>query len=213
MENKLKIGLIVAIAFVAGIAGTLSFASFDNSQNVTPQTQPPNQNVGIGAYVIVEAYREDGTLYQKFEGHNALTNLYRNVIVGCTTGLAISPGQFESCNIHANQIILTIHNQTDDSIINPRPIENGTIVELPNGCVSESANGPDNCSGWELTGTFDFNDLSCTPEADCLYVSQISSGNWTDTYARNINFIDLNPDISIAPNDRLFVNMTFNVSP
>ncbi|MGD8299714.1 MAG: hypothetical protein PVG77_03295, partial [Nitrosopumilaceae archaeon] len=92
MEYRLKIGIIVAIAFVAGIVGTLSFASYETqTEYVLPQSNPADENIGLGAYVIVEAYHEDGTLFHTFEGQNNLTALTLNAISSCATGIDSTP--------------------------------------------------------------------------------------------------------------------------
>ena len=208
-----KIGVIVAVAFVAGIVGTLSFANFDTpTENVTPQSNPTDQNVGIGAYVIVEAYHEDGTLYQKFEGHNDLSTSARNAIVACATAIDTAPANFQSCDTWNNAFQLSGSYHSNQTTVLPRPVQSVTsVVLLPLVCDTQSTTASGDCDGWEITGTFDFDELS---DINSFNATQIFSGKFDGNF-RAFNIIDLIGDdqISINPMDRLFVNMTFSVNP
>lgn len=193
-----KIGGIVTIAIVAAVVGTLAFTS--SQTNSDSQTQ----SIGIGAYVTVEAYHEDGTLFQKFEGHNLLTETSRNSLVACITGLDTTPiGFSSSCVGNVNKLLLrtvyqnnsTLRGEVTDAIVSPTP-ENCDFDDIAN-----------LCTGWTMKGTFDFDQLDCTDTVDCLTASQVSAKG-----VNSFNILDIDPIIFIVPNDRIAVTMNFTIS-
>jgi hypothetical protein len=214
VEGKLKIGVIVGIAFVAGIIGTLSFASFDTqiqSEPIQTQAEPGNaQALAIGANVIIKAYHEDGTLYHEWEDHNVLVAPGKARLVGCVTGLILTPSQ---CNFMADDLQLTVRNQSNINEFTSFVIP-GEITPKGNNC-NTPINAPiSQCDGWEILGTFDFAGLECTDGVDCYNATRVRSGNGTAGNPTNMfNFNEFNnfglP--GIAPNDRFFVNMTFTI--
>ncbi len=207
MESKggkkfnFKIGSIVAIAVVAAIVGTLAFTSYETNSDSPSYTQ----SVGIGAYVTVEAYHEDGTLFHKWEGHNALSFGSRNSLVACNTGLDNTPNPFGSCQFDINQIGLSIQNQIDDSFVLDAYTESSTLLPTPDNCDFDVFNNP--CTGWTMISTFDFDQLSCTETVDCINVTSASSKG--DIFQFNV--VLLEPSIPIIPNDRLVVTMNFTI--
>jgi len=191
-----KISGIVAIAVVAAIVGTLAFTSYEISSDSNTQTQ----SIGIGAYVTVEAYHEDGTLFQKWEGHNVLTGLGRNALVSCITGLDTTPFGFSSCDLSINKIELETRSEEDNGI--DLILEEATISLIPEGC-----NPSNDCTGWDMVGMFDFDTLDCTPTVDCFKIINVRSSTGLITF----NAFIVEPNISIVPNDRVAVTMTFDV--
>lgn len=201
MNSKLnfKISGIIAIAVVAAVVGTLAFTSFETNSNQNSQTQ----SVGIGAYVTVEAYHEDGTMFQKWEGYNDLTSSAQNALVACITGLDTTPFGHSSCNLGVDSIKIATTPQDGP----PRVFvtELAEVSLKPDGC-NTSTLGP-GCTGWEMKSTFDFESLSCTPEVDCLDLFGLNAFGETTPF----NLITIEPNIIIIPNDRLVVIMNFTI--
>jgi hypothetical protein len=215
MEGRLKISVIIAVAFVITV-GTLSFSFYDiSTQDMSSQSNNNNQDIGLGAYVVVEAYHQDGTMYQSWEGHNNLVNSARNALAGCISGMDPTPAAFGTCDAWVDAMHLTAFNQTGDGIISPRPLSNATVILIPEGCNPDNLNSA--CYQWQATTTFDFDDLECTPTVDCFDVTQVNSGQYflnggfDDIHV--FNFVNVDSSIPIGPMDRLFVNMTFTVNP
>jgi len=195
-----KIGGIFAIAVVAAIVGTLAITSFQTNSDSNTQTQ----SIGIGAYVTVEAYHEDGTLFQKWEGHNALDNRARNALVGCITGLGTTPPGFLTCNLNVSE--MTIFELPQDGSSQIFHNEIAVITLKPDLC---DVNEADNlCTGWEMKSIFDYDTLSCTSGVDCLDVVAAGAASTTTT---NFNTVPITPVIAIEPNDRLVVTMIFDI--
>lgn len=200
-DNKLnyKIGGIVAIAIVASIVGTLAFTSFQT--NSDSQTQ----SIGIGAFVTIEAYHGDGTLFQKWEGHNALSVFARNALVGCITGLDDTPGAFESCNLGVDSLFIT--EEFQDGSGGQGGALLAEITPKPDGC-NLGGQPSEFCTGWEMKVTKDFESLNCTPTVDCVDI--IGLGSYSAYVGNDFNTVEF-PVIPIEPNDRLVVTMTFDI--
>ena len=193
-----KIGGIVAIAVVVSIVGTLAITSFQT--NIDVQTQ----SIGIGAFVTVKAYHEDGTLFQKWEGHNDLFPTAQNALVGCITGLDTTPLGYASCDLSITELKLRVISEADSS--SETIIGNPIISLIPEGC--DTNNTANLCSGWTMDATFDFNTLVCTPTVDCVKAKELETfrdGGFS------FNAVFINPEIPIVPNDRLVVTMDFDV--
>jgi hypothetical protein len=204
MNNKLRytIGGVVAVVLV-GILGTVAFTDIQSD----PLSQ--TQSVGIGAYVTVEAYHEDGTMFQKWEGHNALQPFARNAIASCITGLDETPsaGAF-GCRMDITDIGLHVASQIDNALDIQTYSKNAVVTLTPTACDPDSNSINSICTGWTMKSTFDFNQLSCTPNVDCINVKTAvskASNNF------EFNRIELNPEVPIIPNDRLVITMDFEI--
>ena len=148
-----KIGGIVAIAVIAAIAGTLTITSFQT--NSDSQTQ----SIGLGAYVTVEAYHEDGTLFQEWKGHNDLSPVLRNALVSCITGFDTAPAGFDKCNFNINAGSILIQKQNSGEFT--RNNEVAQVNLTPENCDTDFLPlEEDFCTGWTMKATFDFDELS-----------------------------------------------------
>ncbi len=196
-----KITGLVAIAVVAAIVGTLTFTSFQNNSDL--QTQ----SIGIGAYVTVEAYHEDGTLFQKWEGHNELVAAFRNALVYCITGQGNTPPNIGNCDMDFDSIIII-----DENLGPPPqgPVLSSQITFTPENCSVQATLEIDQCTGWIMTSTFDFDTLSCDPNgSDCPKISDLIA--FSSVNNSILNSVALDPPINIVPNDRLVVTMDFTI--
>ena len=211
VENKLKIGAIVVVAFVAGIIGTLSFTSFDNMEiTADSDVSPFDESLSIGAYVTVEAYHADGTLYHSWDGHNLLGQAYQNALVGCISGLDTTPSHQITCTKFFDTLALTLRNQSSNAVVPLGAINTLTpsVAGLPENCIFDHG-GQDRCTGWQLEGTFDFAGLDCDAGVNCFNATNTySSINATNAY---FNTITLDEQIPIGPDDRLIVTMDFSI--
>ncbi len=196
-----KITGLVAIAVVAAIVGTLTFTSFQNNSDL--QTQ----SIGIGAYVTVEAYHEDGTLFQKWEGHNDLNVYFRNALVFCITGQGNNPPFIGSCDMDFDSILI---NDTDGDTPFTSETQSSQITFTPENCDPSSSRIQLLCTGWIMTSTFDFDTLSCDPNgSDCPKIIQLAAVS--AVHLGTLNFFNLDSIINIVPNDRLLVTMEFTI--
>lgn len=212
MENKegkkfnYKIGGIVAIAVVAAIVGTLAFTSFQTNSDSNTQTQ----SIGIGAFVTVEVFDEDGNLDQTWEGHNKLGDFTRGVMVLCFSGTF----QDETlCSfINTDNVILFLGNpgqQATDEIV-----ADSTVLTLaPETCLSGDFNTALNCTGWTVIGTYDVPPgPACTEGVDCQELREIATSmEQLSTGSLFFNTILLQPFIIVEPGDRVIVTMNFEI--
>jgi len=205
MESKegkkfnFKIGGIFAIAVVAAIVGTLAFTSFQTNSDSNTNTQ----SIGIGAFVTVEVFNEDGDLSHTWEGHNMLSTEAQNALVKCITGLDSAPFGFDSCVLGVDTIRIIAHHEATNVQL-PVIDKVGTISGIPATCTEGFQK---NCTGWSIEATFDFDTLDCTPTVDCIKVTQLITIN---PPAGGFNFVNP-PPIPIEPNDRLVVSLTFDI--
>ena len=194
----------VAVAFSVGFYVSPSFLVQSDSDHV--------QTLGIGANVVVEAYHEDGTLFQKWEGHNDLDVFARNALVSCITGVSATPTGYNSCILNIDDLRIQFISQ--DTFTTGFLQQAATLTLLPTGCSTTSISSV--CNGWELVSTFDFNAaagfVSCTPTVDCIDVNAASAVD-LGTSTKFFNTVLIIPAIPIVPNDRLVVTMTFDVPP
>jgi len=153
----------------------------------------------FGGYFTVEAYHSDGTLYQTWEGHNALSPFYEDGIIRCTNGLSFSTGfrgggisTLQSCN----DLLNIIQARLDNNQI-PSGIISSTF--FPTGCDAVPPQAL--CKSWRSQATIDFDFLSCDPGVDCPNVIKINTG---------INEIVPVPPIPVGPGDRLIVTIDFS---
>ena len=193
----------VVVAFSVGFYVSPSFLVQSDSDHV--------QTLGIGANVVVEAYHEDGTLFQKWEGQNDLTIEARNALISCIAGVSATPFIFNSCILNIDD--LRVQTITQDTFMTGFLVEVATLTLLPTGCSIIDLMPP--CTGWELVGVFDFPSAligNCTPTVDCVDVNTASAVD-AETSIKFFNTVEIVPAIPIAPNDRLVVTMTFDVPP
>jgi hypothetical protein len=210
VENKLKIGVIVAVAFSVGIIGTLSITNFDNNETNFDSQSPTEQSLAIGAYVTVDAFHEDGTLYQKTEGHNLLGQLPQNIIVGCLSGLDTTPTAGFSCSNFYDTLFLSLKNQTTETSL-PRGSINTlspSITGSPEDCVFDNG-GVDRCTGWKLEATFDFAGLDCESGVTCYNAT--ASSSIMNSSGIFFNQLIFDEEVPVGPDDRLIVTMDFSV--
>jgi len=206
MESKgkkynYKISGIIAIAVVSSIVGTLALTDFETNSDSNTQTQ----SIGIGAYVTVRAYHEDGTLFQNFEEHNELTDMTINALVACITGLDTTPSRWDTCVFGVHRIQLGLF----DGFTATSVVQDAIVSPTPENCDFDTEVESDLCTGWTMETTFDFADLSCTENVDCPEAFVLSAN--TVNIPANFNTIDIDPSIPIVPNDRLVITMDFTI--
>ena len=203
--SKNKFIAVAVIAGVSGIFGTFSFLGINDG----PENNSNLETLGIGAYVTVKAYHEDGTLFQKWEGHNELTNHFRSILVGCITGAFDSNFNFSSCDINGRGVSVFGEGQSGDGNDNISRGQEANFQLVPEGCDEFFAGS---CTGWSLEAVFDFNDLDCTPDVDCYDLTLIHSyGLSEDSVFPTINNIAIEPGIPVERNDRIVVTMDFEI--
>jgi len=214
MESKegkkfnFKIGSIVAIAVVATIVGTLAFTSFETNSDSNTNTQ----SIGIGAFVTVEVFDEDGNLNHTWEGHNKLGDLTRGIMVLCFSG------QLEDdilCSfLNTDSVILFLGNpgqQNTDKIL----ADSTDITLAPETCWvfgQDSFLDAFNCTGWTVVGTYDVPaGPACTEGVDCQELREIATTTLEDDPDVFFNTILLQPIIIVEPGDRVIVTMNFEI--
>jgi len=200
--SNLGVGLVkksaVLIGGIIGVVAIVMFAGgfFSYSMIEQHNENSLSQSLAIGGYGIVKAYHTDGTLFYEWEGHNALTPIGINALVGCITGLATTPSGFRCDTGMTIKMFLNgpanFHESTQ------------TIQTLvPAGCDIIS---PNYCNGWNTRGTFDFSSLVCTPGVDCPSFDKVKAG------ANNpFNELNVTPQ-EVTPGDIVVVTITFNPS-
>ena len=206
MESKkgkkfnFKIGGIVAIAVVAAIVGTLAFTSYETNSDSNTNTQ----SIGIGAFVTVEVFNEDGDLSHTWEGHNALTEEGRNFIARCITGINSS-----NCPLSPNDIQFKFHGGSTSFSITTL---DATMTLTPDGCL-----GSFDCTGWKLEQTLDYSGTflpdPCESGVDCVVLDKLFSGANLNPFLQ-FNVIDVGavePPVPFVPNDRLVITMNFEI--
>jgi len=198
LDGKLKIGIIIGIAFVAGIAGTLSFSILGSNSNPTYA-----QSVGLGANVLVEIIREDGSK-ETWQGHNDLQTWSQNFLVSCITGIDETPYAISDCVFSADDMALEIDEGEGGFLTGPEP---GDITLLPEGCDTDTGNNL--CTGWTITAIFDYIDLNCEEGVDCPILTGVVSTDGASGV--NFNYFAVETTPEILPNDRVLVQMDFDV--
>ncbi len=203
-----KIGSIVAIAVVAAIVGTLAFTSLEtNSESQT-------QSIGIGAFVTVEVFDEDGNLDQTWEGHNKLGDLARGIMVLCFSGQLAETVICSS--ISTDDVILFLgdpgQQATDEILADSTDVTMApeTCFDFDLGLILDALD----CTGWTVVGTYDVpSGPACTEGVDCQELREIATSAGTDLGLGNIffNSIVLQPVIIVEPGDRVIVTMDFEI--
>ena len=205
-----KIGGIVAIAVVATIVGTLAFTSLETNSDSNTNTQ----SIGIGAFVTVEVFDEDGNLDHTWEGHNQLGNLARGIMVICFSG---SLGDSVECSfIRTDNVVLFLGNpgqQATDEIV----ADSTDVIMVPETCFDfDSVDFFDalDCTGWTVVGTYDVPPgPACTEGVDCQELREIATSMEGDFIVGTdiFNSIVLQPIIIVEPGDKVIVTMNFEI--
>jgi len=200
------IGGVAAIALAAGILGTITLTSIENNSS-SPQTQ----SIGIGAWVIVEAYDKDGFLKQKFEGHNALSEQGINALVGCISGNSTDPYDLGTgCVGLSNTLQLELDDNPIEGVLYYANADTNLTLK-PDGCDPD-VNG-NFCTGWELIAIYDFPTLPCGTDSCSALGAHSNPDSDVDGGFPYFNQVNFDSPIIISPDDRVKVNMTFNISP
>jgi len=186
----------VAVAAVLFVSGFFAYPMINESEfNIV------NEQIGFGGYFTVEAYHSDGTLYQTWEGHNALTPLYEDAIIRCTNNLTfgnpLSGGRGAVSTLRGCVNLLGGIQVSLDN--NQRPSSTSSSTFFPTGCDASPPQAL--CESWRIQATIDFDFLSCDPGVDCPNVIKFRTG---------INEIDPVPPIPVGPGDRLIVTIDFS---
>ncbi len=180
----------VAVAAVLFVSGFYSYPTF-SSNNDTQEFE----TIKLGAFVSLEAYHSDGTLYNSWQGHNALTDEAKHVIGTCLTGAFA----FDASNFCARHLEIPI--LLSDAIPPENwadHLQNPTVTYQPVGCVPNSFDIF--CTGWEIEGTYDHQqEFNCGGPCS---IAIIKVGN-TST-------IDINPPIEISVGDRIIAKFTYS---
>jgi len=198
LNGRVKIGFIVGIAFLAGIAGTLSFSNLGSNSNSTY-----SQSVGLGANVLVEIVREDGSK-ETWEGHNELQSWSRNYLVSCITGVDETPDNIGDCVFGADDISIEL-DEGEGTYLSGYEI--GDITLLPEGCSTDDS--LNFCTGWTISAVFDFINLNCDEGVDCPILKGVVSGDGSTGWY--FNYFAVDPNKEILPNDRVLVQMDFDI--
>jgi len=185
----------VAVAAVLFVSGFFAYPMINESEfNIA------NEQIGFGGYFTVEAYHSDGTLYQTWEGHNALNTKFKDIVVRCATDLPANSQRFGSFTCGGPWLTFVVVADTIDGVFGQN-LPAVTIASDPPSCGNPRSSV--RCVGWTTQVTFDFPTLSCTPGVDCPAINRIRT---------DINEILLDPidAIPIAPGDRLIVTIDFS---
>ena len=206
MESKgrkfnFKIGGIVAIAIVAAVVGTLAFTNIDSSSNSDSQTQ----SVGIGAFVTVEVFNEDGILSHTWEGHNALVHEGRNALAHCISGVDVD----ERCAFGIDELQIDVLTPGPPlAPDHPNLVFGLPITLTPDGCTSR-------CTGWESVVTHDYADTQLPNPCEDLGCPELVTlrSFWDpESHSRlNFNVIQVDPPVPFEPNDRMVITMAFEI--
>jgi hypothetical protein len=203
---KLTPVFVVLVAMTLFVSGMLAYKLAIGS---TASPGAPARGAGaqsdlltIEGRALIQVYRADGTLSATWRGHNSLTDVGRNAIVACVTGLSTAPNGYGKCSGWVPNITVYFTTVgTTGSKYSLAPVA-AVSTPLPSGCTVASWTLA--CNGWTTQATLPVpnNGLDST-------VVSLGAG---DQGAAMFDDITVNPALLVHPGDRVAVTITFTVS-
>jgi hypothetical protein len=204
---KLTPVFVVLVAMTLFVSGMLAYKLAIGS---TASPGAPARGAGaqsdlltIEGRALIQVYRADGTLFATWRGHNSLTDVGRNAIVACVTGLSATPYGYGKCSGLVPNIIVYFTTAGTIGKYSLAPVA-AVSAPLPSGC--SVASGTPACNGWTTQATLP------VPNNSTGLDSTVVSLGAGDQGVAMFDDITVSPGLVVHVGDRVAVTITFTVS-
>jgi hypothetical protein len=208
VRSKLTPVFVVLVAMTLFVSGMLAYKLATGS---TASPGAPARGAGaqsdlltIEGRALIQVYRADGTLSATWRGHNSLTDVGRNAIVACVTGLSTAPNGYARCSNLVPNISVFF---TTIGIVGKFSLGAVAAVStpLPSGC-SVTSWTPPACNGWTTQATLP---VPNNANGNDSTVVTLGAG---DQGSAMFDDISVSPGLVVHVGDRVAVTITFTVS-